>query len=308
MIPAQERLNKMLERKMIPHALLFTGSKETKLEEIAYNFASTALVHYLPHSAKKLEAKLKVRTHPDIHFFHPEGRTGMHSIEQMHKLTTEVSYHCSEAPLKFLIVNDVERCLPTSSNALLKTLEEPVSHSVILLLTTKPSKLLPTILSRCQKIVFGGEERNLRSDLQNRFLALLTTPCSSEGIYTLVKEIESERKEWEKKMMKELPKELTPLTRERLEKEIEGAATLEFQEKAFSLLETFLMWARDLSLVKSRIESHLVHQDQLQQLKMSRPHSFVQVEKMVHRMRLMIERSTSLQTCLEALLIRFGYI
>jgi DNA polymerase-3 subunit delta' len=304
MISAETRLNRMQMRQAIPHALLFTGPKDSKLEEMAYDFASKVLLQYLPHAT----AQLKAKTHPDIHFFHPEGRTGMHSIEQIHKLTLEVSYNCSEAPLKFLIVNDAERCLPSSSNALLKTLEEPVSHSVILLLSTKPDKLLPTILSRCQRIVFEGSKTHARTDLQIRFLNLLTSPCSSDDLQTLVKEIENERKEWEKKMMKELPKELTLLTRERLEKEIEGQATLEFQEKAFSLLETFLLWARDVHLVKSGIETHLVYPEFLSQAKLSPSLSLVQVEKMVSQMRMMIERSTSLQTCLEALLMRFGYL
>ena len=304
MIPAQLRLNKMLEQRAIPHALLFTGGQETKLEEIAYEFASKALLQSLPQA----EVKLKAKTHPDIHFFHPEGKTGMHSVQQMHQLTLEVSHNCSEAPFKFLIVRDAERCLPTSSNALLKTLEEPVSHSVILLLSTKPNKLLPTILSRCQRVVFEAIERGVRSELQNRFLGLLHSSCSSADLAALIKEVENERKEWEKKMVKELPKELPLLTRERLEKEIEGQATLEFQERAFSLLETFLLWARDVHLVRSGIETHLVFQDLLPQLKKSPSLSFIQVEKMVYQMRLLIERSTSLQTCLEALLMHFGYL
>jgi DNA polymerase-3 subunit delta' len=54
--------------------------------------------------------------------------------------------------------------LPTSSNALLKTFEEPPEHSFIILLSSNPNALLSTILSRCRKVVFSPVQKGLIAD------------------------------------------------------------------------------------------------------------------------------------------------
>ncbi len=300
MITAKDRLAKMLNSGSIPHALLLVGCKP----EEAYAFASDAISKQRPEASKKLASK----THPDVHFFYPEGRTGMHGIEGMRRLSQEVSFLTVEAPYKFLIVHDAERCLPTSSNALLKTLEEPVSHSIILLLTHKPERMLPTILSRCQTLYFGNPTSQLNVH-QNRLLTMLSTNICREGITEITKALDLERKEWEKKMIADLPKDLSTLQRARLEKEIEGASTLEYQTSALSLLETFLLWQRDVFLLQQNMpKEHILHQDFLPQLSKSTCHPLSEIEKMTAQMRIAIERSTSLQTCLEALFMKFGYI
>lgn len=303
MIDPKLRLKKLIESKKIPHALIFCGSKEG-LEREAYDFASLAILNEIPMAAQKIKAK----SHPDIHFFRPEGRTGMHGIESLRKLIQEVSLNCVEATQKFFIVLDAERCLPTSSNALLKTLEEPVSHSVIMLLTSKPERLLPTVVSRCQKIYFPKGDKSVYNSYQNRLLGILTGTISREGLEELCLEIENERKEWEKKMLKELPKDLAVSVRERLEKEIESASALDYQEKAFSLLETFLLWMRDIAFFHMGVPSkHLVHHVHLSHIAKSPKIPYTHVEKSVSMMKVAIERSTNLQTCLEALLTEFGY-
>jgi DNA polymerase III subunit delta' len=57
---------------------------------------------------------------------------------------------------KAVIINDAERLNKTAQNALLKTLEEPNAKVVLVLVAKDEDKLLPTILSRCQKIRFGS--------------------------------------------------------------------------------------------------------------------------------------------------------
>ena len=59
-----------------------------------------------------------------------------------------------EAPCKVFLIHEADRMLPTSMNALLKTLEEPVSRSITILTSSRPQALLPTITSRCFSIPF----------------------------------------------------------------------------------------------------------------------------------------------------------
>lgn len=71
------------------------------------------------------------------------------NISTVRRITSEVSLRPSEATWKVVIVNDVETMQETAQEAFLKTLEEPPSYVVIMLLTTDADLLLPTILSRC---------------------------------------------------------------------------------------------------------------------------------------------------------------
>ena len=71
---------------------------------------------------------------------------------------------------KVYILLDADRMNPESSNALLKTLEEPTARSILILTTSKRERLLPTILSRCQPLKFDPLSReDIRDALMNRY-------------------------------------------------------------------------------------------------------------------------------------------
>jgi DNA polymerase-3 subunit delta' len=70
-------------------------------------------------------------------------------------LEREANFRPFEANARVFIVDDADKMTEGASNALLKTLEEPPSTSHIILVTSRPDKLLPTIRSRCQTIRFG---------------------------------------------------------------------------------------------------------------------------------------------------------
>jgi len=140
-------LSKMIASEQIPHALLFVGARGAKLDEAAKQFALDLVGKY---------------PHPDVHDYFPEGKTGMHPIQNLRTLTNEVGFVPYQAKWKLFIVHEAERMLPTSSNALLKTFEEPTARTIIVLLSHHPEKMLPTILSRCHKIEFPAEQEKVR--------------------------------------------------------------------------------------------------------------------------------------------------
>ncbi len=142
-----KRLSQILKSGQIPHALLFCGPKGSGKKEAAYKFASDLL-------QKPLE------NHPDVHLLFPEGKAETHPIESIRQIAQNAALAPFMASWKIFIVHDAEKMLPTSSNALLKTLEEPPSQTLILLLCDHPEKLLPTIASRCQKIEFVSSIKN----------------------------------------------------------------------------------------------------------------------------------------------------
>lgn len=108
--------------------------------------------------------------HPDLHIYRPEGKIGMHSIASMRQLSEDVYMAPFQGPWKVFIIHDADRMLTYSANALLKTFEEPATDSIIILLSSHPASLLPTILSRCRTIHFHAlKEEDIAALLQSKW-------------------------------------------------------------------------------------------------------------------------------------------
>jgi DNA polymerase-3 subunit delta' len=88
--------------------------------------------------------------HPDLHLVSPEGNTL--KIDQVRALQHELVLSPLEGRFRVAIIEGMERATAEASNALLKTLEEPPSNVVLILIASEPESLLPTIVSRCQPI------------------------------------------------------------------------------------------------------------------------------------------------------------
>src|SRR5690349_18388426 len=142
---AQSTLNRMLENQTLPHALLFCGPKGVGKGLLASQLAASLLGN---------SDKLIHGNHPDLHQLYPEGKGEMHPIENIRSLIKEAAYPPFEASLKVFIIHDAHQMLPASSNALLKTLEEPLAHTYFILITSQIESILPTIISRSRLISF----------------------------------------------------------------------------------------------------------------------------------------------------------
>jgi DNA polymerase III subunit gamma/tau len=96
-------------------------------------------------------------------------------IDDIRELRERVNYAPGQARYKVYIIDEVHMLTKEASNALLKTLEEPPPHVIFILATTEAHKLLPTILSRCQRFDF-------RHIAQQDVMARLAHVCQAEGI------------------------------------------------------------------------------------------------------------------------------
>lgn len=92
--------------------------------------------------------------HPDYFVLRTEGKAALHGVDTVRDFCDNVSGAPFEAKARVFIVHDAERMLPTSSNALLKSIEEPALTSTIILLSSAPDLILGTIRSRCRKVLF----------------------------------------------------------------------------------------------------------------------------------------------------------
>lgn len=134
----------MLEKKRVQHALLFAGPEGVGKSLFAKDFA----LELLGENARKKALC------PDLHFYRPEGKSGLHTIESMRELIKEAHLPPFESPCKVFLIDEPTNMLPASANALLKTFEEPPLNTYFILISSKPEALLPTILSRFIKISF----------------------------------------------------------------------------------------------------------------------------------------------------------
>lgn len=109
--------------------------------------------------------KLVAGSHPDIHLLTPLPDKRDISIEQVRELQQMLALRPFEAPRKACLIEPAERMNEKSANALLKTLEEPPGHAVMILLTTQADLLLSTIRSRCQHLRFSPLDDATLTDL-----------------------------------------------------------------------------------------------------------------------------------------------
>ena len=92
--------------------------------------------------------------HADVLMVEP-GETGSIRIDQVRDAIERSAYRPFEGRRRVVIVDEADSLNAEAQNALLKTLEEPPSASTFVLVTSRPDMLLPTVLSRCQRLRFG---------------------------------------------------------------------------------------------------------------------------------------------------------
>ena len=150
----------------LAHAYLFCGPRGTGKTSMARLIAKAlnceeGIGHQCNHCSN-CEA-LNSGSHPDVVEIDAASNNG---VDQVRELIDNVRYSPIKGRMKIYIIDEVHMMSQGAFNALLKTLEEPPSHVIFILATTEPHKVLPTILSRCQRYDFGKiEDADLKEKL-----------------------------------------------------------------------------------------------------------------------------------------------
>lgn len=92
--------------------------------------------------------------HPDVLTIEP-AESGNIKIDQVRDAIERSAYRPFEGKRRVVIIDEADALVPEAQNALLKTLEEPPAASMFVLVTSRADVLLPTVLSRCQRLRFG---------------------------------------------------------------------------------------------------------------------------------------------------------
>jgi len=147
---AVDLLKRALASERVAHAYLLTGPPQIGKRSLALNFAQAlnCLDQEKPCGQCLACSKIAHGSHPDVQVIQGEGRTI--KIDQMRTLRHEAALFPLEGRWKVYIIRQMEQATAEAANCLLKTLEEPPSHVILMLTASEAEALLPTIVSRCQ--------------------------------------------------------------------------------------------------------------------------------------------------------------
>ena len=269
-----EQLQRSLQRRRLAHAYLFVGPRGSGKLAVALTLAKALNCEQLDHdSCDRCEScrRIDERVHPDIRLIEPELKSRRIGIDQIREFSRAANLKAGEARIKVGIIVDADRMGEEASNAFLKTLEEPPANTIILLLTAEPQRLLPTILSRCLKVVFGPTERATGSPHRARVMTLLAefagkrearVPASYQLLSAMTGILRGVREEIQQRVESEEDldryEEIDAKTRERLENLSAARIEGEYRAAREQVLEDVYRWFGDLMLCVVDAEDELL--------------------------------------------------
>lgn len=266
-------LQRSLERGRLAHAYLFTGDRLDELEAMAGTLAKTLNCRQPVRREGRENVvdscdlclscrKIDNANHPDIQWVRPESKSRVITIEQMRELMQTVHLKPTEAEFKVAVIVAADRLNIQAANAFLKTLEEPPAKSILVLLSTEPQRVLETILSRCLRLHFAGENgRQIENPALTRWIATFGDMAATEqkgllGRYRLLGVLLARLAELKTETTKSLTdrspleryNDVEPRLREKWEEELAAAIEAEYRRQRTDLLVRLEWWLRDVWL------------------------------------------------------------
>ena len=180
---AKEFIRAALQRERLGHAYLFAGPDGVGKTLFAVELAKVLLCHKSQEvSCDQCRSCRMVDhgRHPDLTIVEAEPGKRIIKIEQARDLRNMLHLMPVEGDRRVVILREADHMEAPAANALLKTLEEPTSFTLLILTTCSPRTLLPTIRSRCQELRFAP----LSTEQVQRILSEQRAPDDDKPLFT----------------------------------------------------------------------------------------------------------------------------
>jgi DNA polymerase III subunit delta' len=264
-------LQRAIKNEKVVNSYLFLGNEGIGKKYVALQFAKS--LNCLGGEAEKGDAcdycssckKIDHALHPDVLVIEPDGQ--YIKVDQVRQMQRQLAYKPYEGRHRVCILTAADRMAPHIPNTLLKTLEEPPLHTMIILLANSSRFILPTILSRCQTIRFNP----LPIPLVSKWL------IENKGLNEAEAHLLASLSEGSPGKALEIQEEIRQIPREELLKDWIGLESLSIEkmwswveslpsqrESLLLLLEVAKTLLRDLVVLKTmKKEPTLIHSDLL---------------------------------------------
>ncbi len=265
-------LTSSFNKDKLGHAYLLKGPSGVGKKMVAHAFA--ALINcahpqdievcgHCP-SCKKFASG----NHPDLLVIEPEG-AGI-KIKQIRALQQQLTFPPFEAKSRLVLLADIHETMrrPEVANALLKTLEEPPKHTLLILSGNESGTILPTILSRCQIIpliplpLAEVSRMLMNDDAELAEKQAMTYAAISEGSLGRARTLQKKNLLPLRRTIIEqltiLPEDCTETVQQVFPMAAEAAALKENLDDFLNLLTT---WLRDVLVLRSGAGSHPISHD-----------------------------------------------
>lgn len=255
----------------LPHALLLTGGVGLGKSWFAHRLAASLLCSEVQENGKPCGScqncrLLQASTHPDFTLLQPEEPGKAIKIDTIREFTQKGALTSRSGGFKVIIIEPADALNTAAANSLLKTLEEPVDRTVIILVTAQSGRLPATIRSRCQRYHFTPPDESaalawLNRQVQGTADLRLLLSLASGGPLLAVKYARDGTLEERARMIEELTAVL---------KDVQDPLTVALRWSNLeqdSVLKWFSGWVIDLIRVKIAVESaNIINVDQRDRL------------------------------------------
>lgn len=311
----KEHFQMAIENQKVSHAYILTGEAGMGRKSLAHAFALALLCEKGKaepcmecHACKQVLSG----NHPDlIHVTHEKPNSiGVDDIREQINDTIMVRPYSSY--YKIYIVDEAEKMTQQAQNALLKTIEEPPSYAVIILLTTNQEAFLPTILSRCVQLKL----KPLRDFTVKSYLTdALHVPEADADIFAafargnLGKAISLVSSEDFKLMHQEVLKLLKSIQNMDISELLDSIKTLKEQNlDIYECLDFIQMWYRDVLLYKVTKDLNLlIFKDQYRSInEISTNSSYEKLERVleaIDKARVRLDANVNMELAMELMLM-----
>ncbi len=316
-----QRLGERLTGGEASHAYLISGPRSIGKHALALRMAQTLLCEASPQpggcgsclACRKIERG----THPDVLVIEKLAERERISIDQIREMARDLALRPLEGRRRVVIIDDAAELSPDAQHSVLKTLEEPPSHAVLLIVTRTPQGIEETIVSRCQPLALRpvATER-LRRLVEQRSgdaeLAALVAPLA-QGRPGLALTLAGDARERERRLA--MLDELFTLVGARLIERF-GWASRAAQDAAkdrAALGERLTLWLellRDASVAGTRVAA--LHPDRAARssrlAELAGAQQLASLAELITRLRDDLDRNSNARTALELLMLRLPYL